>query len=224
MKPKKGQLKQTRQALKKASPTILSILGVIGVVTTAVLAVKATPKALERIEDAKEEKKSENGEKLTRMETVAACWQCYIPAAATGIATIGCIMGANILNRRQQASLASAYALTQNVDPNVYLALTPIQIRQVASYINDPMTATTISSGKKPGGGHRIITSELIYYWMIFWGIPFECQKWHLNRLLTLIRVCGAEGGKPEKIPKAELIARNRALNAERRKRWNTRG
>lgn len=86
MKPKQGLVKQTQKALKKASPTILSILGVVGVVTTAVLAVKATPKALERIEDAKEAKNLENGKDLTRMETIAACWQCYIPATATGIA------------------------------------------------------------------------------------------------------------------------------------------
>lgn len=111
MRPKQGLIKKTGKALKKASPTILSILGVVGVVTTAVLAVKATPKALERIEDAKEAKNFENGEDLTRMETIAACWRCYIPATATGIATVGCILGANVLNRRQQASLASAYAL-----------------------------------------------------------------------------------------------------------------
>lgn len=108
MKPEQGLIKKTGKALKKVSPTILSILGAVGVVTTVVLAVKATPKALERIEDAKEVK---HGEDLTRMETIAACWQCYIPTAATGIATIGCIFGANLLNRRQQASLASAYAL-----------------------------------------------------------------------------------------------------------------
>ena len=111
MRPKQGLIKKTGKALKKASPTILSILGVVGVVTTAVLAVKATPKALEHIEDAKEAKNLENGEDLTRMETIAACWRCYIPATATGIATVGCILGANVLNRRQQASLASAYAL-----------------------------------------------------------------------------------------------------------------
>ena len=106
-----GLVKQAGKALKKASPTILSILGTVGVVATAILAVKATPKALECIEDAKEAKQPENGEKLTRMETIAACWQCYIPATATGIATIGCILGANVLNRRQQATLTSAYAL-----------------------------------------------------------------------------------------------------------------
>ena len=111
MKPRQGLIKQTGEALKKALPTILSILGATGVVTTVVLAVKATPKALERIESAKATKSLEKGEELTRMETMAACWQCYIPATAAGIATIGCILGANVLNRRQQVSLASAYAL-----------------------------------------------------------------------------------------------------------------
>lgn len=111
MEPKQGLLKRTGKALKKASPTILSILGTVGVVATAILAVKATPKSLERIEDVKRDKQPENGKKLAHMETIAACWQCYIPAAATGIATIGCILGANILNRHQQASLVSAYAL-----------------------------------------------------------------------------------------------------------------
>lgn len=111
MNPKKDMAKQAGRFLKKASPTILSCLGAFGVVATAVLAVKATPKALERIEMAKEAKSLENCENLTRMETIATCWQCYIPAAATGIATIGCVLGANVLSKHQQASLASAYAL-----------------------------------------------------------------------------------------------------------------
>lgn len=111
MKLKNGLVKQAGHHLKKASPTILSCLGVLGVAATTILAVKATPKALEQVEEAKEAKNLENSENLTRMETIAACWRCYIPAAATGIATIGCILGANVLNRRQQASLASAYAL-----------------------------------------------------------------------------------------------------------------
>ena len=89
----------------------MTCISAAGVVVTVVLAVKATPKALKCIEKEKEVKNPENGENLTRMETIAACWRCYIPAAATGIATIGCIFGANALNRRQQASLVSAYAL-----------------------------------------------------------------------------------------------------------------
>ena len=111
MQPKKSLVARAGKSLKQASPTILSVLGAVGVVTTVIMAVRATPKALERIEDAKETKNLKNGEDLTRMETIAACWQCYIPATATGIATIGCILGANILNRRQQAALTSAYAL-----------------------------------------------------------------------------------------------------------------
>lgn len=108
---KQNFLQKASRNLRKVSPTIMTCLSVLGVVATAILAVKATPKALECVEDAKKAKKDENGEHLTKMETVAVAWQCYIPAVATGIATIGCIFGANVLNRHQQASLASAYAL-----------------------------------------------------------------------------------------------------------------
>ena len=111
VKTKPALLKRAGKAFKKATPTILTCISAAGVVVTVVLAVKATPKALKCIEKEKEVKNAENGENLTRMETIAACWRCYIPAAATGIATIGCIFGANALNRRQQASLVSAYAL-----------------------------------------------------------------------------------------------------------------
>lgn len=111
MKAKPALFKRAGKALQKAAPTILTCAGTAGVVATAVLAVRATPKALKCIEREKEAKNVENGGNLTRMETIGACWQCYVPAAVTGIATIGCIFGANVLNRHQQASLVSAYAL-----------------------------------------------------------------------------------------------------------------
>lgn len=111
MKTKPALFKRAGKAFKKATPTILTCISAAGVVVTVALAVKATPKALKCIDKAKEAKNAENGENLTRMETIGACWRCYIPAATTGIATIGCIFGANALNRRQQASLVSAYAL-----------------------------------------------------------------------------------------------------------------
>lgn len=114
--------------------------------------------------------------------------------------------------------------LTQNVDPGVYLALTRENLRQVQSYIDAPMTATTFSKDRLPGGAHEVVTAEIIYYWMICNDIPFECQKWHLNRLLTLIRVCNAKSQPSKKIPKGELLARNRALNAARRRKHRTRG
>lgn len=98
MKSNKSLLKQAGGFLKRASPTILSCIGAFGVIATAVMAVKATPKALERIENAKSAKSTESSDKLTRTETVNACWRCYIPAAITGFATIGCIVGANVLS------------------------------------------------------------------------------------------------------------------------------
>lgn len=113
--------------------------------------------------------------------------------------------------------------LTQNVDPNVYRAITPAILKTVTEYIDAPMTATTFSNRKR-GSGRKIVTSEVLYYWMISYGIPFECQKWHLNRLLTLINVCNAEGSPPQKLSRAEVAAQYKALNDARRKQWNTRG
>ena len=85
------------------------------------------------------------------------------------------------------------------------------------------MTATTFSN-IQPGGGREIITSELIYYWMIAFQIPFECQKWHINRLLTLIQVCNIKNQPNKKLNRQQLNDRNRALNAARKKALNTRG
>lgn len=128
------------------------------------------------------------------------------------------------LTREETLDYIRCMTVTQNVDPNVYLALTPSLLAQVRRYIDAPMTATTISKQSSKRGRREIITAEVIYYWMISYGIPFECQKWHLNRLLTLINVCGAKNGKPEKMPQSEIMARNRALNEARKRKWNTRG
>ena len=83
---------------------------------------------------------------------------------------------------------------------------------------------TTFHNMKKSTASEPKVTAEIIYYWMICHGIPFECQKWHLNRLLTLINVCNAKSQKPQKIPRAEQIAYNKRLNAANKRRWNTRG
>lgn len=107
---KKNIANDIGKALKKTSPTIMTCIGAAGVVATAVLAVKETPKAAERIEKAESIKMAEKGTKLTRLETIKACWISYMPSMLTGIATIGCILGANYLNQRQQATMLSAYA------------------------------------------------------------------------------------------------------------------
>ena len=114
--------------------------------------------------------------------------------------------------------------LTQNVDPNVYKAFTPQLLAEVSAYIDASMTATVV---QKQGGkrtSDEYITSELIYYWMVSYQIPFECQKWHLSRLLTLINVCNVKNGPQKKMSRQEILARNRALNAARRKKLKTRG
>ena len=115
--------------------------------------------------------------------------------------------------------------LTQNVDPNVYYGLTSENVKQVEAYILAPMTATTISRrNNKTFGQKETITSELIYYWMIALNIPFECQKWHLNRLITLIEVCNIKNSPPKKLSRNELLMRNTELNAKRRKALNSKG
>lgn len=115
--------------------------------------------------------------------------------------------------------------LSQNVNPLVYYCLTDENIRTVNEYISAPMTATWFSDyGKNPSSSKEIITSELIYYWMIALNIPFECQKWHFNRLLTLIQVCNIKNSPPKKMSKREIMNRNKALNEARLAKMNTKG
>ena len=114
--------------------------------------------------------------------------------------------------------------LTQNVDPEVYNNLTNENIAQIYSYIEAPMTATYFSEDKSGKPNREQITAELIYYWMIAFNIPFECQKWHLNRLLTLVRVCNVKNQPPKKHSRNELLSRNAALNAQRRAQLGTKG
>ena len=114
--------------------------------------------------------------------------------------------------------------ITQNVDPSVYNFLTDDNLRKINSYIEAPMTATTFSDDKNGKKSREIVTAELIYYWMIALNIPFECRKWHLNKLLTLVKVCNIKNQPPKKMSKKDLMSRNAALNAARRKQYNTNG
>lgn len=114
--------------------------------------------------------------------------------------------------------------ITQNVDPNVYRVLPASVIKEIAEYISDPMTASKVTDNVKNGKPNtEDITSELIYYWMIANDIPDRFEKWHLNRLITLIRICGAKNN-PKKMSKSEILAQNRALNKARRAKTHSRG
>lgn len=114
--------------------------------------------------------------------------------------------------------------ITQNVSDVVYRGIPKKVLNQINEYMGLPMTATTFSDdGSK--GRNEVITSELIYFWMISLNIPFECQKWHLNRLLTLIRVCNIKNSsKKKKMSTSDLLSRNAQLNAARRKALNSKG
>ena len=117
--------------------------------------------------------------------------------------------------------------VTQNVKEEVYNSFTTDIFTKVKEYIDAPMTATWFSepdSGSKQKPKTGIVTAELIYYWMIAQNIPMECQKWHLNRLLTLIRVCSVKNAPPQKRSKKDMLAKRRALNDTRRAQLNSKG
>lgn len=114
--------------------------------------------------------------------------------------------------------------LTKNVDPEVYSKLSQTNIVEINNYIQAPMTATYFNEDKNKKPNKETVTSELIYYWMISLNIPFECQKWHINRLLTLIHVCNIKNQPPKKMSKRDIMSRNAALNAARRQQYNSRG
>ena len=113
--------------------------------------------------------------------------------------------------------------ISDNIESDVYDRLTEENLVVINEYIGRPMTATTFNNEKK-SIGREIITSEIIYYWMVSFNIPFECQYWHLNRLLTLIKVCNVKNNPPKKMSQKEILARNKALNDARKKELGTRG
>jgi len=113
--------------------------------------------------------------------------------------------------------------VTQNIDPNIYNLISQSDILKVSNYIEAPMTATTFSKSEN-SRNREVITAEVIYYWMIALNIPFDCQKWHLNRLLTLINVCNLKNKPPKKMSKKALMSHNSALNEARRQALNTKG
>lgn len=116
-----------------------------------------------------------------------------------------------------------AMTLTPNVPPEIFQHLSKENYDEINKYIGAKMTATWVRDDK-PSRNQETITAELMYYWLIALNIPFECQHWHLNRMLMLIKVCNKKNAPPVKMSKAELLERNRRINAERREKLGTSG
>lgn len=114
--------------------------------------------------------------------------------------------------------------LNPDISPDVYNRLSRNNVQDIKDYISDPMTATTFSEGEAARNNREVVTNEVIYHWMVTLNIPFECQEWHLNRLLTLVKVCNVKNAPPKKRSKGDIMRRNHALNKARRNQLNSRG
>lgn len=132
-------------------------------------------------------------------------------------------LGKEPMSNEQIMDYICCMTITQNVSPGVYTRLTEDNLRAVDHYINRRMTATTFNT-LQDRPDRSVVTAEVIYYWMITMGIPMECQKWHLNRLLTLIKVCALKNAPTKKMSKNAIMARQRSLNASRRRATGSRG
>lgn len=114
--------------------------------------------------------------------------------------------------------------LAEGVPEEVFQGLSQQNFEDIHAYIERKMSATWFSEVKGGPKNHEKLTSELIYYWMSTYHIPYTCETWHLNRLLTLIRVCGLKQAKPQKMSRSDIAKRNRELNARRQQELNTKG
>ena len=109
--------------------------------------------------------------------------------------------------------------ITQNVNPYLYYKISNKDIEKIQEYINAPMTATWFNDDKaRPRPSREVVTAEIVYYWMIALGIPMECQKWHFNRLITLVRVCSIKNTPDKKMSRKDWIAKRNAANAAYRR------
>lgn len=125
--------------------------------------------------------------------------------------------------QEEQIDYIRCMTIDKNIDPKVYYCLSNENIIAINEYIDNPMTATTVRDIPGTALRREIVTSELIYFWMVNFGIPFECEKWHLNRLIMLIKVCSAKNN-PKKMSPRDIMSQNSKINQARKKALGTRG
>lgn len=124
----------------------------------------------------------------------------------------------------ESADYIRCMSIGKEIDPRLLRWIPPETYNKINAYISDTMTATWFNErDKKPVNG-QVVTSELIYYWMITFHVPMECEKWHLNRLLTLIKVCELKNAPQKKMKRKEIYSRNAALNAARKQKMAAKG
>ena len=139
-------------------------------------------------------------------------------------------LGSEQKTGEQLLSYLKIMTLTPNVPDEVYNRLTPEHISKINAYINSPESATYFSEAEtkhtspKRKLGQPEVTSELVYYWMVAYNIPFEAQYWHFNRLMTLIRICNLKNEAQKNQDAKSMASQRRALNEARRKKHNTTG
>ena len=121
-------------------------------------------------------------------------------------------------------SYVECMCLNQNEDKTVFKTLSAQNWDEIEQYINTEQTATWFRGGSGPGPSREILTAELIYYYMTAYNIPTECQKWHLSRLLVLLRICGIKNSPEKKMSMRSVMSQNASLNALRRKAMHTKG
>lgn len=133
-------------------------------------------------------------------------------------------LGKGDKTREEVFEYLKAMTITPDVDPDTYLYMTKENIDDINAYVNSNQSATTFGELPESRNSGEEITSELIYFWMTSYRIPFVCETWHLNRLFSLLRICGIKNGEQKKMSRREILARNRSLNAERRAKLKTKG
>lgn len=138
-------------------------------------------------------------------------------------------LGKNDKTKEEILDYIRCMTITQNVDPMIYEYIPNEKLKEIFDYIENPMTATWFSGGNTDNKNGKVehkeaITAEIIYYWMITLNIPVKFEGWHLNRLITLIRVINIKNAPPKKMSKKEILERNAKINAARRAKYRSKG